>query len=203
MYYKSLYYTWFINNNLNVPQVAQQLQARLNVQMSISEDLQRKFNDISNAPEDDSDNATVTSPARKRCRTDNPDDDDLEEAEKDEVKHLARHFVIMHGPWLKQKLIFQVELVDDEDYDEKERFKDTNTMVQGQLREIRGLLPEKYLEDSFMAKWLSKSVSNVCFLYKCTNCSISSSREWTHNAPTLLHASGNLPPPYSASTHWI
>ena len=97
MYYKSLYYTWFINNNLNVPQVAQQLQARLNVQMSISEDLQRKFNDISNAPEDDSDNATVTSPARKRRRTDNPDDNDLEEAEKDEVKRLGHRFVIMHS----------------------------------------------------------------------------------------------------------
>ena len=54
-------------------------------------------------------------PVKKRRRTDNLDNDDLEEAEKDEVKRLGRRFVILHGPWLKLKLIFQVELVDDED----------------------------------------------------------------------------------------
>jgi hypothetical protein len=177
------------------------LQAQLNVQLNVSQDLQRKFDDISNTPQDGDDSTPAA--AKKRRRTQDNDQPKVDEAEVDDVKSLGRRFVILHGPWLRRKeLIFQVELVDDEDYDEKERFKDTNTMVQGQLREIRGLLPEKYLENAFTKKWLSKSVSNVRFLYKCTNCSNSSSREWTHNVPTLLHASGNLPPPYSTLTYW-
>jgi hypothetical protein len=109
---------------------------------------------------------------------------------------------MLRGPWLRQKeFIFQAEL--DEDYDKNERFNDANTMVQGQLHELRGLLPEKYLGDAFTKKWLSKSVSNVYFLYECTNCSFSSLREWTHNVRTLLHASENLLLPYLALTHWI
>jgi len=145
------------------------LQARLNTQRNLSQNLQRKFDDISNSPQDgDSDSTT---PAKKRRRTqarsgDNPDPDaqpDVEEAEADEVKRLGRRFVILHGPWLRRKeLLFQVQL--EEDYDEKERFKDTNTMVQGQLHEIRGLLPEKYHGDAFTKKWLSKSVSKFTFL---------------------------------------
>jgi hypothetical protein len=179
------------------------LQARLNVQQNLSQNLQRKFDDISNTPHSGDD----STPAKKRRRTreDSLDPDDepsVEEAETDEVKRLGRRFVIMHGPWLRRKeLTFQVEL--DEDYDEKERFKDTNTIVQGQLHEIRDLLPEKYLGDASTKRWLSKSVSNVRFLYECTNCLISSLRGWTHNDPTLLHVSGKLPPSYSALTHWI
>jgi hypothetical protein len=101
-----------------------------------------------------------------------PDDQlSVEEAEADEVKRLGRRFLILNGPWLRRKeLIFQVEI--DEDYDENERFKDINTLVQGQLREIRALLPEKYLGDAFTKKWLSKSVSNVHFLYECANCQL-------------------------------
>ncbi len=157
-------WSWF-----NVLQAARELQARLNTQRNLSQNLQRKFDDISNSPQDgDSDSTT---PAKKRRRTqarsgDNPDPDaqpDVEEAEADEVKRLGRRFVILHGPWLRRKeLLFQVQL--EEDYDEKERFKDTNTMVQGQLHEIRGLLPEKYHGDAFTKKWLSKSVSKFTFL---------------------------------------
>ena len=187
----SFLWSWF-----NVPQAARELQARFNTQQTLSQNLQRKFDDISNTPQGGGDDST--SPAKKRRRTqasseENLDPDDqpsIEEAEADEVKRLGRRFVILHGLWLRQKeVIFQVDL--DEGYEEIERFKDTNTMVQGQLREIRGLLPEKYHGDAFTKKWLSKSVSNVHFLYECTNNSISSSREWTHNDPTLLHASGN------------
>ena len=126
----------------------------------------------------------------------------VEEAEAEEVKGLGHHFLILHGPWLRRKeLIFQVKL--DEDYDENERFKDINTLVQGQLHEIRGLLPQKYLGDAFTKKWLSKSVSTVHFLYECTNYSISLLREWIHNDPTLLCASVNLLPSYLVLTHWI
>jgi hypothetical protein len=185
---------WF-----NAPQAARELQARLNTQRNLSRNLQRKFDDISN------NDSTPSAMKRRRTRGDSLDPDNqpsLEEAEVDEIKRLGRRFVILHGPWLRRKEhIFQVEL--DEDYDEAERFRDTNTVVQGQLREIRGLLPEKYLGDAFRKKWLSKSVSNVCFLYECINCSISSLREWTPNDPTLLHASGNLRPPYLTLTHWI
>ena len=118
-----------------------------------------------------------TSPARKRhcMQEDNLDPDDHpsdEEAEAEEVKGLGHCFLILHGPWLRRKeLIFQVQL--DEDYDENERFKDINTLVQGQSHEIRGLLLQKYLGDAFTKKWLLKSVSTVHFLYEFTNCSIS------------------------------
>jgi hypothetical protein len=189
--------SWF---NLSVPQAARQLQARLNVQQNLRQNLQRKFDDISAASQDGDDLSPQA--VKKRRRTEPDDQPSVEEAQMDEVKSLGRRFVILYGPWLRRKeLIFQVELVDNEDYNEKERFKDANVMVQGQLREIKSLLPEKYLGDAFTKKWLSKSVSNVCFPYKCTNCSISSSRGWTHNDPILLHASGNLPPPYSALAH--
>ena len=68
--------------------------------------------------------------------------------------------MILHGPWLKRKeLIFEVEV--DEDYNEKDRFMDNNTMVQGQLHEVRDLLPQKYHGDSFTKRWISKSVSIV------------------------------------------
>jgi hypothetical protein len=168
-------------------QAAQQLQVRLNTQQDLSQNLQHKFDNISNTAPDgntatdgDNEDNDSTSPARKRHqREDNLDPDDrpsVEEAEAEEVKGLGRQFLILHGPWLRRKeLIFQVEL--DEDYDENKRFKDTNTLVQGQLHEIRGLLLEKYLGDAFTKKWLSKSVSNVHFLYECTNCSISLLRE--------------------------
>lgn len=193
----SFIWSWF-----NVPQAARELQTRLNTQRNLSENLQCKFDDISNTPQDGDDDSTSPSKRQRRMREDPDDQPSVEEAEADEVKRLGRRFVILHGPWLRRKeLIFQIEL--EEDYDEEERFKDTNTMLQGQLYEIRGLLPEKYLGDAFTKKWLSKSVSNVCFLYECTNCSISSLREWTHNVPTLLRASGNLLPPYSVLTHWI
>ena len=128
--------------------------------------MQRKFEDISNTTPDgdrDNDDDDSTPPARKRRRRQEDDLDSdqpsVEEAEAEEVKGLGRRFLILHGPWLRRKdQIFQVEL--DEDYDEKERFKDINTLVQGQLLEIRSLLPEKYLGDAFTKKWLSKSVSN-------------------------------------------
>jgi hypothetical protein len=157
-------------HGFNVHQAARKLQAHLNTQRNLFVTLQRKFDDISNTPQAEDGGGNSTSHANKRRRTqDNVDSDDqpsVEEGEADEVKRLGRRFVILYGPWLRRKeLIFQVEL--DEDYDERERFKDINTMVQGQLREIRGLLPGKYLGDAFTKKWLSKSVSNVCFLYEC------------------------------------
>jgi hypothetical protein len=199
--------SWF--NLVNVPQVAHQLQARFNVQLNLSQDWQRRFDEIrvSSIPQDHGDDSTVTAPPRKRRRTDNldPDRDDqpsVDEEEADEIKRLGRCYVLLRGPWLRRKeLIFKDEL--DEDYDENERFNDANTIAQGQLHEIRDLLPEKYLGDAFTKKWLSKSVSNICFLYECTNCSFSSSREWTHNDRTLLHASEKLLLPYLALTHWI
>lgn len=66
--------------------------------------------------------------------------------------------MILYGPWLKQREhIFEVDF--DEDYDKKDRFMDNATMAQGQLHEIRHLLPEKYHRDTFTKRWLSKSVS--------------------------------------------
>ncbi|KDR73367.1 hypothetical protein GALMADRAFT_72893, partial [Galerina marginata CBS 339.88] len=142
-------------------QAARELQARLNSERSLTQNLRRKFEDVSNASQD-GDNDT-SPPQRKRRRTragsedcSDSDEASVQEAETDEVKRLGRRFVILHGPWLRRKeLIFEVEL--DEDYDEGDRFKDSNTMVQGQLHEIRGLLPDKYHGDAFTKKWLSKS----------------------------------------------
>jgi hypothetical protein len=140
------------------------LQARLSAEQTLSRNLQRKFDDISNTvPDGDDDDDDSTSPAKKRRRRQedglDSDQPSVEEAEAEEVKGLDRRFLILHGPWLRRKeLIFQIEL--DENYVEEERFKDINTLIQGQLHEIRGLLPEKYLGDAFTKKWLSKSVSN-------------------------------------------
>ena len=130
--------------------------------------MQCKFDDVSNFENGNEDHDSGPPPKKRGRRsgdTTGPDDPSVEEAETEEVKRLGRRFVILHGPWLKRKEhIFEVEL--DEDYDEKDRFKDNNTFVQGQLHEIRGLLPEKYHGDSFTKRWLSKSVSNV-WIYLC------------------------------------
>jgi len=117
----------------------------LNAQRNLSQNLQHKFDNISNTPQDgDSDS---TSPAKKwhhmqaEVNSDPDDQPSVEEVEADKVKWLGHRFVILYGPWLRQKkLIFEVEL--NEGYEEKKWFKDTNTMVQGQLCEIRGLLLE-------------------------------------------------------------
>ena len=128
------------------------MQACLNAQQKLTQNLQHKFDDITNtAPDDDNDDSDSTSPARKQSRRQEDDldsDQSVEEAEAEEVKGLGRWFLILHRSWLKQKEhIFQVKL--NEDYDENERFNDINTLVQGQLREIRSLLLEKYLGDAF------------------------------------------------------
>jgi hypothetical protein len=141
------------------------LQARLNTQQNLVQTLQRKFDDISNSAQDGNDDSTPSPKKRGRRSGDtaDPDEPSVEEAETEEVKCLGRRFVILHGPWLKRKEhVFEAEL--DEGYDEKERFKDNNTRVQGQLREIRGLLPEKYHGDALTKRWLSKSVSTMDLL---------------------------------------
>jgi hypothetical protein len=139
------------------------LQVRFNNERNLTRNLQRKFDDISNSPQDGDDNDSTPHPKKRGRRSGNtadPDEPGVEEAETDEIKRLGRRFMILHGPWLKRKEhAFEVEL--DEDYDKNDRFKDDNTMVQGQLHEIRGLLSEKYHGDAFTKRWLSKAVSNV------------------------------------------
>lgn len=136
---------------------------RFNNERNLTRNLQRKFDDISNSPQDGDDNDSTPHPKKRGRRSGNtadPDEPGVEEAETDEIKRLGRRFMILHGPWLKRKEhAFEVEL--DEDYDKNDRFKDDNTMVQGQLHEIRGLLSEKYHGDAFTKRWLSKAVSNV------------------------------------------
>jgi hypothetical protein len=128
--------------------------------------LQCKFDDIGNSAQDSDDDSTQP-PKKWRCRSGNtadPDEPSVVEAETEKAKCLGQWFMILHGPWLKQREhVFEVEL--DEGYDKKKWFKDNNTMVQGQLHEIRGLLSEKYHGDAFTKRWLSKSVSNYGFTY--------------------------------------
>ncbi|KAF8149893.1 hypothetical protein B0H34DRAFT_731613 [Crassisporium funariophilum] len=140
---------------------ARELQASLNSERSLTQNLRRKFEDVSNTSQDGDNDTSSPHKKRRRIRAESEncldsDEAGIQEAEADEVKRLGRRFVILHGPWLRRKeAIFEVEL--DEDYDEEDRFKDSNTMVQGQLHEIRGLLPDKYHGDAFTKKWLSKS----------------------------------------------
>ena len=173
---------------LNICQAAQELQACLNTQWNLTQSLQCKFDDISDLPRDGDDDSTPP-PKKRGCtqarsgNTSDPDEPSVEEAETDEVKRLGRRFVILYGPWLRwREHLFEVEL--DEDYDEKDWFKDTNTMVQGQLHEIRGLLPEKYHRDAFTKRWLSKSVSNV-FTY--VNVLIAHLVHWWYGLATIQH----------------
>ena len=137
------------------------MQARFNTQRNLTQNLQRKFDDISNSAQDvDVDSSPPPKKRGRRSRDATDPDASEEDAETEEIKRLGRRFVILYGPWLKRREhVFEIEL--DEDYHKKERFKDNNTMIQGQLREIRGLLPEKYHGDSFTKRWLSKAVRNV------------------------------------------
>ena len=173
---RTVFFIWLCCCLHTVSQVARELQARLNTQQNLAQNLHHKFDDISNAHQDADDNST--SPPKKRQRTgaileDSPDSDkpSVTEAETNEVKRFGHWFVILHGLWLREKEhIFQVEF--NEGYDEKQQFKDTNTMVQGQLHEIKGLLLEKYDSDAFMKVWLSRSVSYECivnYLYWSSN----------------------------------
>jgi hypothetical protein len=106
------------------------LQVRFNNERNLTRNLQRKFDDISNSPQDGDDNDSTPHPKKRGRRSGNtadPDEPGVEEAETDEIKRLGRRFMILHGPWLKRKEhAFEVEL--DEDYDKNDRFKDDNTI---------------------------------------------------------------------------
>ena len=59
--------------------------------------------------------------------------------------HLGSGMMVICSQLHVSRLFSIFNIVYVRDYDKAQRFRDTNTIVQGQLREIRDLLPEKYL----------------------------------------------------------
>ncbi|KAG2133691.1 hypothetical protein DEU56DRAFT_757041 [Suillus clintonianus] len=63
------------------------------------------------------------------------------------VEYYGRKFLVTHMLWLHGDTKASFETPIDDNYHEFERFENTETMLQGQLREIQEVVPEKYLGD--------------------------------------------------------
>lgn len=93
--------------------------------------------------------------SRKKKREDSPERDDEER-----VEDIGRAFTIMNLFWLTNPAkTFRTTL--DTQYNPHERFENTDNKIQGQLVEIRAVLPIEYLDlDAIKeSKWLRKTVS--------------------------------------------
>ena len=108
--------------------------------------------------------------ARTRARSSNGSDnsegsDESEESEDGQdavgdVRRSGRKFVINHGVWLLDGQDTIGAKLDDTykgDDDYKERFKNKHNRVQGQVREVIGVLPEAYV-DQRGEKWVESAV---------------------------------------------
>jgi hypothetical protein len=116
-------------------------------------DLRRKFADVSNEEVDG---------PRKKTRAGNGDSENEIDPKK-EIEDLGRKYVILCGLWLRKgRKTFLTNV--DEDYSSlaQHRFQNTKSKVQGQLADIRELIPARYhVEDAFKGGWVSKTVSSL------------------------------------------
>jgi hypothetical protein len=95
----------------------------------------------------------------KRHRSVAPDDEGQEAEES--VRQAGHYFFLVCGPWLRRgEKIFQTMF--DDNYTEKTRFENGGNKIQGQLRDIQNILPEKFRGNLFTSKWLSKTVCLLC-----------------------------------------
>lgn len=116
-------------------------------------ELRRKLADISNNNNQADD---PEAPLSKRSRTDDSGEPDPET----QVISTGHQFVILYSPWLRLgEETFKVEYV--EESIETERFENSDSKVQGQLREIRKVLGTQLAGEMVSEAWIAKAVSQT------------------------------------------
>lgn len=76
------------------------------------------------------------------------------------VEYYGRKFLVTHMLWLHGDTKASFETPIDDNYHESERFENVDTMLQGQLREIQEVVPEKYLRD-LGSDWFRSAVREL------------------------------------------
>jgi hypothetical protein len=129
-------------------QAARKLQSREQQYKDEARDAKRKLIDAENMEEPGS--------RKKKKKQDLPPTD----AETEEISRIAKAFTVTRLFWLwNDKQTFSIAV--DEQYNNLQRFESDNDKMQGQIAEIRDVLPARY--HVFMADqkaiWLSQTVS--------------------------------------------
>ncbi|EPQ53800.1 hypothetical protein GLOTRDRAFT_139897 [Gloeophyllum trabeum ATCC 11539] len=127
-------------------------------------ELKRQLADVSNkralSDTDRSDNEEVPRRRRKRKRVRASADSQEEPTVSDieAVSRAAREFTLLRGLWLVQKDIFGTAL--DEDFDERTRFDSETNKIQGQVREVRDILPA-HVREHMSERWIERVFVNT------------------------------------------
>lgn len=151
-------------------EIARHNQAGKNALSQENEALRRKLADISNdnEDEDNEDHGLGTAHLSKRRRIRNPtptgSDDEIQDdtssgqAEDEFVNNIGHKFCIIYALWVRKGAdIFKIKF--DNTYDATERFENDDNKVQGQLREIVGLLQEQLSQETILSqKWVRREV---------------------------------------------
>lgn len=128
--------------------------------------LSRKFADIADDHNNDSNHQTKR--RRTRTRHESPPANSDEEtsgsnrtvANERFVYQAGHKFFLLHSPWVYSgEDIFDTDV--DEHYDPTERFENDKNKMQGQLKEILGVLQEKFQQEALSQRWLQRQVSSV------------------------------------------
>jgi len=116
-------------------------------------ELRRKLVHISN---NDNQADDPEAPSSKQSRTDDSGEPDPET----HVISTGHQFVILYSPWLRLgEETFKVEYV--EESIEAECFENSDSKVQGQLREIRKVLGTQLAGEMISEVWIAKAVSQT------------------------------------------
>lgn len=128
--------------------------------------LRRKLEEFAEGNEDDlSDGGRHV-----KCHQSAPDESGKEDRGEESIRQAGHYFLLVCGPWLRRgEKIFQMAF--DNSYTEKTRFENGHNKIQGQLRDILTVLPEKFHDNQFTSKLMSKMVS---VLYGCAQCGLDS-----------------------------
>jgi hypothetical protein len=140
--------------------------------------MRHALGDISNCNLDESSPTSKKKPPRKRptkrrhieaessdkgheAADNSPDDSgsDSDTDDKKKVQSLGHRFVLLKSLWLKPDT-FETKL--DKNYDEKNRFDGAE--VQGQLRDILSIIPDRYKGNFMRAGWFERAVSQTFIL---------------------------------------
>lgn len=86
------------------------------------------------------------------------DSDDELEDETAAVRRLGKLCFLTVGLWFRAGFEGLFTAVIDDDFQERERFETKRNKIQGEIREVRALIPEKY-EARSLTPWFRKQVT--------------------------------------------
>jgi hypothetical protein len=145
-----------LTNDVIALEIARQYEVNKNTAQAELKRLNRKFADITNDKDDDSNHR----PKRRRTRHDSPPAGSDEEgidtsnrADEHFVYQTGHKFFLLCAPWIRSgDDLFDTNV--DEHYDATERFENDKNKSQGQLKDILDLLQVKFQQQALYQRWL-------------------------------------------------